>query len=276
MRLRLQNVVLKNIIIIIGLIVIMPGYAHGNSAVNFDISYESNVECIVNDFDCERTIQKLSEINDSLKEIQKEILGSNLTNLVIIAISLVLSGVAIIVSIVTTKTAVEQVEHTKKEQKQRLRPILVRQEYFDFKDGLKRPHKVQTDKILFRITNKGPLTTTKVLMRWYVAIVQNKQLEFIRSSDEDYPIEGRPLPNLGTEESYSIDLFISSIHYKHIHKNTDCIFGVVLEYSDENDGKYEYRMDGYFDHGGDLMLLSHEEMKKMISLMTKNPYFHKF
>ncbi len=230
----------------------------------------TNVECVEKDFECEKIIQKLDQVNDSLQEIKGVIFGNSLSNLVIISISLVVAGVAITVAIVTTKTAIGQLVQTSKEQKHRLRPILVREEYFDFeKDGLKRPHKVEESKILFRIKNIGPLPTTKVLMRWYVAIIQNGKYDFLRSSDEDYPVEGRPLPNLESNESYSIDLFINHAHYDYIHTKTNCVFGVLLEYYHENQ-KYEYRMDGYFDHGGDLMLLSLEEMEKMITLMMKN------
>ena len=171
-----------------------------------------------------------------------------------------LTILAVFASVLLSGAVVNQLRIQVTENKHKMRPIIVRREYFEFKDGQKRPHKLQEDKILFSIINQGPLPAFNIIMRWYVALVNNNKKENIRSSDEHYP-QGRSLPDLGPGESYSIDLFIDKIHYYHIRNSKNCIFGIRLEYEHENKTKYQYRIDGYFDYDGDIMLLRPEEMQ---------------
>src|SRR3989344_5087199 len=216
-----------------------------------EISHDLN--CDTAEIDCDELVSKLEDVSTGLKLINNNIVQNTLSNYLLYSVSAVLAGIAIAVAIVTTRTAVKQERHYDVERKHRLRPIIVRREYFDFRDGLKRPHKIQENKILFRIENKGPLAAVNIVIKWYVAILENKKRTHIRSSEEDYP-DGRPLPELGPEESYSIDLFIDNIHYEHALNNNDCIFGIILDYEDTNKNKHQYRLDGYFDDRGDLML----------------------
>lgn len=249
------------ILVIFTIHIIIPVYGeNSNQTLVTNVNSTIVIECGDNkpdELECKATANKLEDMVTSLNNVADQIILERASNFQLTSLSFFIGSIAAISAYLTAYFSRKQIDHLNEERKHRLRPIIVRREYFKFQDELLRPHKIQQDKVLFRLVNQGPLPAVKIIIEWYVAIMKNGERTLIRSSAEDYP-DGRPLPSMGPGESYSVDLFIDPIHYKHATESNDCAFGLIIHYEDDNKIKYRYHMEGYFDYQGDLMLLNVE------------------
>lgn len=252
--------VLSFLILVIFVTSFIPVFGeNSNHTLTINADSKIVIECDKksNNLGCDETTSKLNDLVGSINGITTQLTLERASNFKLAAISLGIGTIAATSAYLTAYFSRKQIDHLNEEKRHRLRPIIVRREYFPFRDGLLRPHHIQQDKILFRLMNQGPLPAINIVMEWYVAIMKNGERINIKSSTEHYP-EGRPLPSLGPEESYSVDLFIDSIHYQHATESNNCAFGLIINYQDDNKIKYKYFMEGYFDYQGDLMLLNVE------------------
>ena len=135
----------------------------------------------------------------------------------------------------------------KEELRIRYRPSLARM-YMTFTPEDIQQMKVHS-KALFRIKNYGSLPAVNVRIEYYVKIGENDKDNYMKSSAENYP-DGKSVASLAPQESYGVDIPMDNIHLQMMFESNACYFGLIIWYtSPSNTTQYQYKMEGYFDHG---------------------------
>jgi len=165
-------------------------------------------------------------------------------------ISIGFAALAIAATIIYAHKLGSQTKLIERDVKTRIRPILNRKELrktitnYD-EQNVGELHTLTRQKVLFHFHNTGTLPALKMSKNYYSEI---REMPFngIKLDPQNYEHIDK-MPSLAPNEYYSVDILWNNLCFDEAVNGKKCYFGLIIWYHDQNDTRYYYHMEGYFD-----------------------------